>query len=341
MNKPITTIATVIAALSISACQFRPLGEPEYNVTVEMAVNKDKVYNVTSDIYNPRLERPGLSTGMVRCMFYDAKTKELVGQSFISNKKVNENGQDVIYGSVNIAPGTYNLVCYNFDTPNTLVKGENGYETITAYTSEVPSAVAKSFDIEDVTKVKKYYDPDHLVVSRDKELSIVPHTDEYTIKTTAATCIDTYYIQVRVRGGQNISNVIAVIDGLSPENQFGIDSRDTSNPSAVYFTMKRDIDEHLGTEDNEVICGLFNTFGKIENAPSNASIVITVTSSEGKKYEKTVSLENAFKSENAIKHHWLLIDEVIVIPDPPKPESSGGFDPRIEDWDDEDAVIIL
>lgn len=344
MNKLLKIFAVAIVALAAFACQLRPLEGPVDKVIIEVTVNTDNVSNVTSDIYNPHLLKPAISTGMVRCMFYDPSTNKLVGQSFISDKKINEKGQEVISGVVSIAPGTYNLVCYNFDTPNTLVRNENSYENITAYTSEVSNAIKTHADGKglDGKNATIYYDPDHLVVSRDPDLLIIPQTEAYTIKTTASTCIDTYYLQVRIQGGKGaISTMNAVIDGLSPENRFAKDVRNTSNPSAVFFDLHRDIDEKIAAENKDVICGLFSTFGKIENAPSNAYIVITLTSSEGTKYEKTISLDKVFKTEDAIKRHWLIIDDVIVIPDPPAPPPSGGFEPRIEDWDEDHGTIVL
>ena len=344
MKKLLTAALTITAAAFMTSCELRPLVDPNNKVRIEVTIDTDNVSNVTSDIYNPRLERPVITTDMVRCMFYDPASGRLLNQNFISEKSFNDKGQEVISGVVDAVPDTYNLICYNFDTPNTFVRDEDEYEKITAYTAKVPNAlISKVIPTKDFSwsNLKVTYDPDHLVVSRDLDLTIKPHTDAYTIRTTARTCIDTYYLQVRVRGAKNLNNISAIINGLSPENQFSRDIRRTDESTGVFFDMKKDYDERIQDENQDVICGLFSTFGKIEDISSDAFIVMTLNSKDGKTYQKTINLDKVFKTEDAIKRHWLLVDEIIDIPEPDPDKPQSGFEPKVEEWEEEHGTIIL
>lgn len=344
MKKQLTAVITLLTAIVLTSCELRPLVDISNKLRIEVTIDTDDVSNVTSDIYNPRLERPSVTTDMVRCLFYDSKTGELVAQHFISEKSINEKGQEVISGTVDIIPGEYDLVCYNFDMPNTLIKDENRFYGITAWTNEVSTAIDKNFrDLENPVPggTPINYDPDHLMVSRDPGLVIIPHADTQLIQTTATTCIDTYYFQIGIKGGKNVSSVSAVIDGMSSGNQFAQDIRLEESSCGVFFDLVNDIDEKKPEGSQDVLCGLFSTFGKIEDISSTARIIFTLTTMDGTIYEKSVSLEDVFKTEDAIERHWLLLDDEIVIPDPPEPSHGGGFDPKVEEWQEEEGTIVL
>ena len=53
---------------------------------------------------------------------------------------------------------------------------------------------------------------------------------------------------------------------------------------------------------------------------------------------RTFDISGLFETENAIRHHWLLLDETIKIDPPP---TGGGFDPKVDDWDEEHHDVII
>ena len=62
--------------------------------------------------------------------------------------------------------------------------------------------------------------------------------------------------------------------------------------------------------------------------------------------DRTVILSDVFQTEDAIKRHWLIIDKVVWEihdpgGDPPQPSGNGGFQPVVDDWEEEQGEIIL
>ena len=74
-------------------------------------------------------------------------------------------------------------------------------------------------------------------------------------------------------------------------------------------------------------------------------MTFNVVDTQGNVLRKEVNLDTIFKTEDAIERHWLLIDETWTIPppvEPPKPDTgSGGFQPVVDDWQEETGEITL
>ena len=163
------------------------------------------------------------------------------------------------------------------------------------------------------------------------------------IRTTANTVVDTYYIQIHVEGMQYASSATAIINGLSPSNHFALNERTEDPTAAVCFDMIKSTDENLAGDNKDVLCAVFNTFGKIPEATSNLHVTFNVVDTGGNLQQKEINLDRIFKTEDAILHHWLLIDETWTIqkPDHTSGESGGGFKPVVDDWEEEHGDIIL
>lgn len=332
-----------VLTLAPVACERRPLYDPEERIRISVEVDVDNISNVTCDIYNPKLEVPDLTTDMMRVLVYGPTSKALLTQGFISEKSTAANGHQVISGTIEVGYGDFDIVSFNFDTPTTTTRDENAEGSLTAYTDEIPASVKASYltKATDFAALPAYYDPEHLFVSREMGYHISQRDTLVTIYTQARTIIDTYYIQIRIAGLQNVANATGVVSGLSPSNAFVANVRATSPSSGIYFDLSKSTDEHLAGENKDVICALFNTFGKIDSATSD--VLFTVTDVNGEVHQKTVNLDTIFKSEDAIKHHWLLIDEIweIDVPDPTPGTSSGGFQPEVGDWESQEGGIDL
>ena len=334
----------LLAAASLAACHRRPLEDPSELVQIRVEVNVDAVCNVTNNIYNPHIPVPELTTDMMRVLLYNPRNKNLMSQSFITAKSLNEKGEEVLSGTLNISYGNFDVIVYNFDTPTTQVSSENNENSAVAYTNAVPESVRSTF-----SKAGNWYDgpinqqPDHLLVAREHNLRVSPHDSLVVIRTTARTIVDTYYLQVRVEGAKYAESATAVISGLSPSNLFGLDQRTTDPETAVYFTLQKSTDDNIAGENKDVLCALFNTFGKIPDAQSELFVRFNIVDIAGNQLEFEFDLNEIFKTEDAIERHWLLIDHTIVIPDPgvnpDKP--SGGFQPVVDEWETEHGEIIL
>ena len=365
----------VIAALLLAAlsCQRRPLEEPSEYVNIKVDVNVHAVANVTTSVYNSHIPIPDLNTDMMRVLVYNPRSKALITQSFISAKSVDDEGNSVLSGDLNISYGTFDILIYNFDTPSVHVAGENNENTIVAYTEEIPPAKRKgnlpankgsktakggevdeegneAADAEDETVSDDYYDnlaynyePDHFLVAQEQNLRVSPHDSVVVIKTTARTIVDTYYLQVHVTGMQYASQASAVITGLSPSNYFGIGQRAESPVAAVGFELRKSTDPTYPGENKDVLCALFNTFGKIPNVTSELHVTFNVIDTSGSLQQMDCSLDEIFESEDAVERHWLLVDKVFEIqkPEDPVQEQGGGFQPLVGDWEEEHSDVVI
>lgn len=337
-------LAAFILASAFS-CIRRPLEDMIEQVAIRVDVNVKTVANVSCDIYNENIPVPSVNTDMMRVMVYDPGTKNLLTQSFISSKTI-ENGDQVLSGMLNISYGNYDFLIYNFDTPTTQVTGESSEESILGYTSEIPEAMRTRYlgtKASDYENVHINYEPDHLLVAREHNLRVSPRDTLIVIKTTAQTIIDTYYIQIHVEGMQYASSATAIINGLSPSNHFGLNERTEDPTAAVCFDMVKSTDFRFPGENKDVLCAVFNTFGKIPDATSNLHVTFNVIDVAGNLQQRDINLDTVFKSQDAIEHHWLLIDETWVIqkPDDTPQNSGGGFKPVVDDWEEEQADIVL
>lgn len=336
--------AALLAVLCVVGCHRRPLYDPSEIVRIAVEVDVDNISNVTCDIYNPdpALGTKSVTTDMMRVMVYDPDTDKKLTEKFISDKSINEKGHEVISGDIEIGSGNFDFLVYNFDTPDTFVKDETDQNAITAYTSEISSTLRDSYTkATDFATLKTFYEPDHFFVAQEKDFHIGLRDTLTVIKTVARTIVDTYYIQIPVKGLPAGTRAFGVISGLSPANAFGTRTR-SNDASGVYFEMIKSTDEHLSTENKDVLCGIFSTFGKLDAASSDVRFTVNLTDAQGNVQQKDVNLDAIFKTDNAVKHHWLLIDDLwdIDIPDTPG-VSGGGFLPEVEDWEEEEGGITL
>ena len=344
-----TKIALLLFVAVLCGCERRLLMDPSEFIQMRVEVNVTAVANVRVNVYNEHIPVPDLNTDMMRVLVYDTKTKNLLSQSFLSAKNYNAEGNQVLSGSLNISYGNYDIIVYNFDTPTTQVTGESNEESITAFTSELPPSMKNSYlgrtkadDEWDDVEIR--YEPDHLVVANEHDLRVSPHDTLVVITTEATTVVDSYYIQIHVEGMQYASSATAVISGLSPANHFGIGERESNPPVAVAFDLLKSRDENIPGENKDVLCAVFNTFGKIPDSKSDLAVTFNVIDTAGNLQKFETSLDRIFLTEDAIERHWLLIDEtwVIVDPDPGGHESgSGGFQPTVDDWEEEHGEIAL
>lgn len=352
MSKRIAHILlAVLVLLGAAGCHRRPLEEMQDKIRIRVKVNVKAVANVTASVYNSHIPIPSLDTDMMRVMVYDTDSKNLLAQSFLVSKELDEEGNQVLSGDLSISYGRYDFLVYNFDTPTTKVSGENNENTILAYTPEISAAMkAHLFGLSKADEDeldKKYghiqYEPDHLVVAREKDLAVSPHDTLIVIKTTASTIIDTYYLQIHVEGMQFASSATAVISGLAPSNHFGLNERTYDPSSAVAFDLYKSTDTNIEGENKDVLCATFNTFGKIPEATSELFVTFNVIDTAGNLQTYTTSLDTIFKSEDAIVRHWLLINETFTIQPPQQGTTTGGggFQPQVDDWETEEGNMTL
>lgn len=363
MNKMLSRIFLAVAILAAAVgCERRPLLDQSEAVHIQIKVNVKAVTNVNANIrssvklygtnttlWEPKLEQ--LDPQMMRVLVYDPGSQKLLAQSFITSSEIDEEGNKVFNGNLGISHGNYNFLVYNFDTPTTQVTSENNEESILAYTNEISASLKAKYlgtkTEDDYSDISIRYEPEHLLVANEKDVRISPHDTLVVVRTEASTVVDTYYLQVRVNGMQFASSATAVISGLSPSNHIGYNVRTVDPTAAVVFEMEKGQDLSLDGENKDVLCAVFNTFGKIKEISSNLFVTFNVYDIAGNLLQYKANLDTIFNSEEAIKYHWLIVDESCLVIDIPDPNggnnnnAGGGFQPQVDDWEEETGEISL
>lgn len=348
-------VLLLLAIALVAGCHRRPLEDASELVRIRVDVNVKAITNITHRTRyknNPRIDEltkekeDQLRTDVVRCLVYNPQNGALLNQAFLTSKTYSEDGDQVLSGNLNISFGDFDFLLYNFDTPTTQVKGENREDQILAYTSPIPESQRKAMlgtkaSVYDDVSIN--YEPEHLMVARRRNVRVSPHDTLVVIETEAFSIIDTYYLQIHVEGLQYATTrATAIITGLAPSNSFGL-GQVTNDPSAaVCFDLRQSTDVTIEGENQDVLCAVFNTFGKIEGVSSNLHVTFNVVDVSGNLQQKDVNLDEVFKSKEAIENHWLLIDETWTIekPDVPTP-GGGGFQPVVGEWEESEGSITL
>lgn len=323
-------IVTVLTAMSVVSCDDtiheypHPVND---EIEVRITLNTDGVANVTRDIYNNTLPKPTMTSEMLRVLFYAPESGRMAAQCFISEKTVTPEGYEMIYGRTHLPPGDYVMLAYNFDTETIRVENENTLAEINAFTPEIPDYL---YALLLGSTEAVFRQPEHLLVAR-RDVRIDGSEQMQVIEAEARTVIDTYYLQIRVRGAEYVSTAKATLSGMSSSNRFGVDERGTDD-SKIMFDISGGTDPRIADENKDVLCTLFNTFGKVDGVTSNLTVRFDIITSDGTQYVKTLDISPTFLSEDARERHWLLMDYILDIPEPHHP--GGGFDPGMGDWDE-------
>ena len=199
MWRNILLCTTLMLLCLLAGCERRPLVDPDSSAIFRVRLMTDSIPNVTCHIYNDKIERPNISTDVMRVLVYDPASKELLSQGFIRNKERDTQGYEVISGNMKLSHGDYQILSYNFDIPNTFIDNEGSSQTIRAYTSEISQyhyacLESRADDFDHI-----YYEPDHLFVARNMNVRIDPHLGVRVIEADARPIIDTY--EYSQRGG--------------------------------------------------------------------------------------------------------------------------------------------
>ena len=309
----------LVAILSLLAsCRYKDLCYDhshfeDNNVWLQLSLVLDQDTNLdVSTAAHTKIEVP---TVMV-VQFYDTLTGALRETEYVGPYG----------GRLQVAPGTYNMVVYSFDTEWTWVRGENNVSSLEAYTSDITAM--KSHILSYVIRNGKddapgpiIYTPDHLLVAQQVVHIPAPTLEQpvVIIKDTASTVIETYGFEVtNINGIEYIASVDAFVTNQARSTFFGRGEKNTE-PATVYFPLEANLKE-------KKLKTTFNTFGKLPGE-SYSYLHIVVTDMEGKIYTVTSDITEQFNNTDRI----IEIDEPIEIP---KPEG-GGIAPTVEPWDEE------
>ena len=326
-------LAGLCTVLIIGGCHRRPLEDPAEVSDIRVRVNIDSIRNVTSDVYNAKIPAPAIEPTAMHVIFFEQGADNVAAETFITDISYDESGNRYLSGDIAILPGDYRMLIYDYGTENTIVKDFYHYDEAEAYTESAPYSVLSRFNTKEGGAPNILNEPDHLVVSSNEHEIIPYHSGTYTVTADAHSVVESWYIQIKVDGLKYVSSSQAVLSGLVSSNLIASNTRINSPEASVWFKLQKSDDNGV-----PVICAIFNTFGRIPESTNNLTVSFNIITTDGRVVKCEYDISDLFLSENAIKHQWLLLEDTIHIDPPPQ---KGGFEPSVEDWEEENREIYL
>lgn len=321
--------------LLAAGCERRPLEDPGYNNMIRVKVDVNAISNVTCDIYNDKIPVPEIDDEVMHVIFY-GQDDRIAAESFISERSTDTEGNTVISGNIAVAPGTYKMLIWNFGTESTVIGDYQRFSLAEAYTNTVSDNILSRYESKVGENEIVVYEPDHLVVARNDRETIPYHSGVYTVQADARSVVETYYLQIKIDGLEYVASAQAFLSGMASGNLLSEGRPITDPQNTVYFTLLKSDDKGV-----PVVCNNFNTFGRIEDSDNQLQVTFDIRTKDGRTVQKSFDISDLFLSEDCIDHHWLLLEETIKIDPPENPGGGGGFDPGVEDWEDENHDIEL
>ena len=320
-------LLAALIALSLS-CQRRPLEEESHAVYIDLEIDTEITNHQITSL--PEI---------MQVLFFDAHSEQFVSTDFIGPEG----------GYVNVAPGDYHILVYNFGTNTTIIRNTNTFSGVEAYTNEISSYLrarltgyfeslatmtqSSNTDTEEESRApqdKIVYDPDHLFVARRQTENIPLRINDEVkvIEMQATTIVETWLVEVRnFKGLENVSSISCLITNQAEKSFIGLGER-AESPVTIYFEVPQP------SKTGVTINTQFNTFGKLRGRTSILSLVITDTA--GGQYQYNYDVTDQFENNPAQK---IIIDSGIDIPEPSV--GGGGFLPSVGEWKDVITDIIL
>lgn len=355
-------LLVIVVSLTLGGCKHRELIDIGNTHYVRVYIN-ESIPNVTQGFYDAALDHPKQKLPTVmRVMLCNPQDGRVVSERYLQHSARDSRGY-YLDGYVIAPPGNYQLMLYNFGTETTQLHAENNYYKLEGYTYEISDMVASKLpqskaEFEGQPIV---YDPDHLYVQHRENITIKPRGDVDTLYTAngdffeAETLVKSFYVQVRIKGIQWVKSSVSLLSGMSRKVRLHDGRLNEKEPSILFFEMKaghrsdvlysegevhRNPSVNMNEPQTAVLYSTFNTFGKLPHTTSTFRVTFEFVRVDGKSQVETMDITPLFDTPEAKENQWLLIDKEIEI-EKPEPSEGGGFEPGVEDWEDENTDIII
>lgn len=336
--------AVVLAA---GGCERRPLVDIENMHYVRVYLD-EHLLNVTTGFYDESRKKPAYQCpDIMRVALFDPASGTVVSERYLRGRGCDERG-NYCDGYIMAAPGDYRLLTYNFGTESTVLRRENDYAGVEAYTNGIAAHLYNMLPSRAESRAEEHivYMPDHLFAATGEYVHI-PYTGHIdTLRNTsgerfftARSLVKSYYMQIRVKGMQYASTAVSLLTGMAGSASVHDRRMCTENPATLYFEMLRS-DEPLARDGGTtVIYTTFNTFGKLPDADNRLEVSFDFITSDGRALSATIDITDKFSEPDAVEHQWILLDQILEIPEPQ--HSGGGFTPGVDDWGEINTDIII
>lgn len=235
-------------------------------------------------------------------------------------------------GEVKVPSGRYSVVVYNYDTETVLIRGEEAYETIEAYTNFCRLEVAGT--------EKMVWGPDALYTTRIDDFGIDGAGEPVRLDLAPRLVVSTYPFNLKTVRLDNVGSAFGSVEGMADGYLLG-KGCGKNGGSPVYFDVEK---------GDGAMKGNFTTFGmpqavtsraadrvtmrltiiKVDRSIQEVEIDITQTiAPPGGQEEGKPAPEIELPEGNVIE-----VEEVAPVPD------GGGFGGEVGEWGNETEVEL-
>ncbi len=296
-----TVIFTVATLMLLASCDKHQEEGGSVRMSLNMTVPQDA------------------STGTMRVFVFGSDSGNKVGEYFLTQRAGNLFSSDV-----SIRCGQYDFLGYNFDIPDTYLRGESSLGTLQIYTNPVSENVRSRFILDqDETVV---YSPDRVIMGSANATDISAGTQRLDLGSDDVT--ETWHIEIKADGVQYAAKAGCILSG--EYTTAGLSNQDEREAGKIYFDLSC---------GSDCVYADYNSFG--HQFGSDAEITIFVNNGE-KVFNFTKNVGRIFDNAAKTESKRIEIDDKIVIPAPEKTSSDqGGFKPAVGEWRIEPSEILI
>ena len=334
----------------LSACEHRELVDPNTGHYLRIYLDEE-IKNVTCGFYDESLKRPEYNRPYVmRVVLADPESGRIVSERYFQSRGQDERGY-YIDGYITAKAGTYNLLVYNFGSAVTLIRNEQDYYNMQAYTKPVGSHYLQYLhtsrqEIDEKTIVNE---PEHLFHDVGEPIVIPMSNKVDTLKNasgdyfTAHSVVKSYYLQLRIKGIEWVKSAASVMSGMAEATVLhGHEQMVTTNPVNLFFTMEYTGKEVArdGSSSTALLYTTFSTFGKLPNEQTMLTLNFEFTKKDGTSQVEKIDITSMFDTPMVKDNQWILLEHEIVIT-PPEGAGTGGMTPGVDKWDNVESDIQM
>jgi len=328
MKSMFMALAAMSGLFFAASCQRVPLYDAESSIYLELSPKLDVGLTVPDPIdlqanpqYNSKVHiaRP---SHMVAC-FYDSETHALVDKEYVEA----EGGY-----ITSLSAGTYDMLVYQLGTLSTQAEKDDVRDDLRAFTSDITASTGRwrrsaGIDMTKANNDNVIAEPDHILVARLADVVIPEHvgTDgPMVIRADAVSSVETYtFIADNINGIENVRSVQALVTGQASCKYLWL-SNYPLTPVNLLTTAVVD-------RVHNCFYGVYDTFG---NLSGKVYINIIVITNDGEEHIFTSDVTDQV-NDPSNDDHTIDIDDLIDVTDTGGGSDLGGYDPLVDDWDDE------
>lgn len=337
----------IVICCSFCGCEHRALTDYVNKHYLRVYI-EDSIMNLHYGFYDEGNEKPQIDNPqMFRVVLCDPVSGRVIQENYINGRGSDMSG-NYIDGYIYAEPGEYNLLMYNFDTQSVHIKNNTNYSEMLAYTNSISDGLKNGLisvrsSLNSAPKI--VYEPDHLYVSLCEPITIDKEPQIDTLKVEdggyfrASTVVETYYLQVNIRGARYVKSAVAVLNGMVGSKYLSIGTANVADSVSLYINLKSDHTK-IRSEISHAY-STFNTFGRLPSYENDWYVVFEFSTTYGTTQVDTINIGHLINDKELINNRWIIIDEIIDIQSPGTGEDSGGLTPEVGDWNTIDSEIKI